>query len=52
MKVKNKEFPNDRKVVQLFINGDTKKVDESYMLMKFHGWTATEVKAMQSSRNN
>lgn len=52
MKVKNKDFPNDKKVIQLFINGETKKVDESYMLMKFHGWTTLEVRVMQSSRIN
>lgn len=52
MQVKNKDFPNDKKVVQLFINGATKKVDESYLLMTFHGWTALEVRVMQASRNN
>ena len=52
MKVKNKDFPHDKKVIQLSINGDTKKVNESYMLIKFHGWTALEVRAMQASRNN
>lgn len=43
-------FTNDKTVTQLFINGKTKKVKESYMLINFHGWTESEVRIMQAAR--